>query len=158
MWVESFALDHSSIPEIAKREQPAAATPSADDAAAAQQSQRWRQALPEGGDSGANGYPYPHRLKKVFPMTVIARRRGHKKLSYTNPYAKRTAFSVHSSNPNAVEVMTPQLTVGVGSTGFIRITIHPASAGVAQVFLYIHNDDADRNEESLRFDLTVIAA
>ena len=35
-----------------------------------------------------------------------------------------------------------------------RLTFHPASPGNSECLLYIHNDDADRNEECIRFDLS----
>lgn len=37
---------------------------------------------------------------------------------------------------------------------FARLTFHPASPGNAECLLYIHNDDADRNEECIRFDIS----
>eukprot|EP01051_Picozoa_sp_SAG22_P010495 SAG22_NODE_948_length_6363_cov_1.935664_4_plen_572_part_00 len=98
--------------------------------------------------------PLQSYLKKIFSMTLISHRTNHKKFTYRNPYAKRTCFSFHSSNPNILEIKQPQLVVPPNQQRFARLTFHPASPGNAECLLYIHNDDADRNEECIRFDVS----
>jgi hypothetical protein len=109
---------------------------------------------PVPGGLGAMGYPYQSYLKKIFSLTLISHRTNHKKFTYRNPYAKRTCFSFHSSNPNIIEIKAPQLVIPPNQERFARLTFHPASPGNSECLLYIHNDDADRNEECIRFDLS----
>ena len=109
---------------------------------------------PVPGGLGAMGYPYQSYLKKIFSLTLISHRTNHKKFTYRNPYAKRTCFSFHSSNPNIIEIKAPQLVIPPSQERFARLTFHPASPGNSECLLYIHNDDADRNEECIRFDLS----
>ena len=61
---------------------------------------------------------------------------------------------MHSSNPNIVEIKQPQLVIPPNQERPARLTFHPASPGNSECLLYIHNDDADRNEECIRFDLS----
>ena len=81
---------------------------------------------PVPGGLGAMGYPYQSYLKKIFSITLISHRTNHKKFTYRNPYAKRTCFSLHSSNPNIIEIKQPQLVIPPNMEKFARLTFHPA--------------------------------
>jgi Ca2+-binding EF-hand superfamily protein len=81
---------------------------------------------PVPGGLGAMGYPYQSYLKKIFSITLISHRTNHKKFTYRNPYAKRTCFSLHSSNPNIIEIKQPQLVIPPNTEKFARLTFHPA--------------------------------
>ena len=62
-------------------------------------------------------------------------------------YAKRTTFSLHSANPNVIEIKEMQVQIPANQLSYVRLTLHPASPGHGECLVYVHNDDADRNEE-----------
>lgn len=80
------------------------------------------------------GYPYQAYLKKIFSITLISHRTNHKKFTYRNPYAKRTCFSLHSSNPNIIEIKQPQLVVPPNTEKFARCDFRLLFDGFSTLF------------------------
>uniref|UniRef100_A0A7S1XUC6 EF-hand domain-containing protein n=1 Tax=Phaeomonas parva TaxID=124430 RepID=A0A7S1XUC6_9STRA len=88
-------------------------------------------------------------VTRTFDVDVTVDDEASKRIPYSNPWSRRRAFKLISSNPGLVRPRSARLEVEARASGYIRLALNgdAIDAGAVEEVLLFVNDDEDNTEE-----------